>query len=207
LGDESRPKKISTTARRLLNRSLEHCEKSDAAKASFLPVPTDATFFHLTHWKTGSQWLRLVLKNLYGPATVAPENFKTELLLHPILSGKIYLCANLSKQEFDSLSMPGRYRRIVLIRDLRDTLISAYFSIRHSHVVDNPLVEKWRTVLSRLNKEDGVMYLLELWLPLCGNIQRTSLKSAERVFHLEGSAWPIPLARWRGCSRAAGAFQ
>jgi hypothetical protein len=43
----------------------------------------------------------------------------------------------LAKPEFDSLSMPDRCRRIVLIRDLRGTLISGYFSIRYSHVVDN----------------------------------------------------------------------
>jgi hypothetical protein len=152
---------------------------------SFLPVPTDATFFHLTHWKAGSQWLRAILKDLYGPATVAPKNFETQLLSRPILSGKIYLCAYLSKQEFDLLSLPGRHRRVVLIRDLRDTLISGYFSIRDSHPVDNPLLEKWRTVLSRLNEEEGITYLLELWLPLCGNIQRTWLKSAEPVFRLE----------------------
>jgi hypothetical protein len=210
-GDESRPKKISTRERSLLKHSVEHYEESDAAKASFLPIPTDTTFFHLTHWKAGSQWLRAILKELYGPAPVAPENFEAQLLSRPILSGKIYLCAYLSKQEFDSLPMPGRCRRIVLIRDLRDTLISAYFSIRYSHMVDNPLVEKWRTVLSRLNEEDGVMYLLELWLPLCGNIQRSWLKSGERVFHLEDcmadvsgtleemhkSVWGLPVERQR----------
>jgi len=165
----------------------------------------------VTHWKAGSQWLRVILKDLYGPATVPPENFETQLLSRPILSGKIYVCAYLSKQEFDSLSTPGRCRRIVLIRDLRDTLISAYFSISQSHVVDTPLVEKWRTVLSRLNQEDGMIYLLELWLPFCGNIQRSWFESGERVFRLEdcmanasdtlaqmfGDCWGLPVERQR----------
>jgi hypothetical protein len=91
----------------------------------FLPVPVDTTFFHLTHWKAGSQWLRAIFEDLYGPATVAPENFETQLVSRPILSGKIYPCAYLSKQEFDALELPSEHRRIVVIRDLRDTLVSS----------------------------------------------------------------------------------
>src|SRR6202034_3098967 len=75
--------------------------------------------------------------------------------------------------------------RFVLIRDLRDTLVSAYFSIRNSHPVDNPVVEKWRIVLSKLNQEDGMIYLMETWLNLSGNIQRSWLESGEAVFRLE----------------------
>ncbi len=135
--------------------SRKFVESEPSVSIGFLAVPTEATFFHVTHPRAGSQWLRAILKDLYGPATVPPENFQTQIVSRPILPGRIYLCAYLAKQEFDSLSMPGRCRRIVLIRDLRDTLISAYFSVRYSHVVDNPLVEKWRIVLSRLNQEDG----------------------------------------------------
>jgi hypothetical protein len=40
-------------------------------------------------------------------------------------------------------------------------------------------------VLSRLTEEEGLIYLLELWLPTCGNIQRSWLESGEPVFHLE----------------------
>jgi lipopolysaccharide transport system ATP-binding protein len=184
-GDESRLKEISTGERRLLKRSLDHCEKSDAAKASFLPVPTDATFFHLTHPRAGSQWLRAILKDLYGPATVAPENFQTQVISRPIDLGKVYVSTYLSKQEFDALSLPGHYRRIVLIRDLRDTLVSAYFSIRHSHAIEDPLMEKWRMLLSRWNEEEGIMYLIEIWLNVCAYIQDSWLKSGERVFRLE----------------------
>jgi Sulfotransferase domain len=175
----------------------------------FLPVPADTTFFHVTHWRAGSQWLRAILKDLYGPATVAPENFQTQIVSRPILSGKVYLCAYLCKQEFDALVLPCESRRVVLIRDLRDTLVSAYFSIRYSHLIEDPLMEKWRLTLSRLNEEEGIKYLLEVWLPTCGNIQRSWLESGERVFRLEdcmadpsetlgrmfGNGWGLPLER------------
>ncbi len=56
-----------------------------------------------------------------------------------------------------------------------------------------------------------MIYLLELWLPLCGNIQRSWLESGERVFHLEdcmanasdtlmevfGNSWGLPVERQR----------
>jgi hypothetical protein len=185
-GDESRPQKISSAERRLLKHTFELCEKSDAAKEGSLPIPTDASFFHLTHPKAGSQWLLAILKDLYGLAAVVPENFQTQVVSRPILTGKVYLCIYLGKHEFDSLSIPARHRRVVLIRDLRDTLISAYFSIRYSHlIVDDPLMEKWHIVLSRLGEEDGIMYLMEIWLNVCAYIQDSWLKSGERIFRLE----------------------
>ncbi len=183
------PKTYPPPGVELLNSSLGRREKSDAGTAGFLPVPTDATFFHLTHWKAASQWLRMIITDLYGPATVAPEHLEMQLLSRPILSGKIYLCAYLSKQEFDLLSMPGRCRRIVLIRDLRDTMISFYFSLRYSHEFDPvqmPWMTKWRIILSRLNEEDGMMYFLERGLCACADIQRSWLESGEKnVFRLE----------------------
>ena len=102
-----------------------------------------------------------------------------------MLPGKVYPCVYLGKQEFQTLPLPEGCRRFVLIRDLRDTLISAYFSIRHSHKVDNPLVNKWRIVVSRLNEEEGILYLMEVWLNLCGNVQRSWLEAGETVFRLE----------------------
>jgi Sulfotransferase domain len=155
--------------------------------------------------------LRAILKDLYGPATVQPENFQTQIVSRPILCGRIYVSTYLAKQEFDSLSMPGPCRWIVFIRDLRDTLISAYFSIRDSHLIEDPLMQKWRIVLSKLNKEEGMKYLLEVWLPTCGYIQRSWLESGERVFHLEdcmanasdtlgeafGNGWGLPVERQR----------
>jgi Sulfotransferase domain len=173
---------------RFLNGALEYNEQPDLAEPRFLPVPTDTTFFHLTHWKAGSQWVRIILTDLYGPATVAPEYFELQLLARPILPGKVYLCAYLSKQEFNSLSIPGRHRRIVLIRDFRDTLISAYFSLRYSHQFDltkTPGMQKWRIILSRLNNEDGLMYVLECGVYPWANIQRSWLESGEPVFRLE----------------------
>ena len=102
--------------------------------------------------------------------------------------------------------MPGRFRRFLVIRDLRDTLISAYFSLRHSHVIDNPLVEKWRTVLVRLSEEEGILYLLELWLPLCVIIQRSWLESGERGFPFERLYDRSPGDAGTRYSKGAGLF-
>jgi Sulfotransferase domain len=154
-------------------------------KTDLLTFKDNASFFHITHWKAGSQWMRAILDDLCGDAIVAPENFEMQLLARPVVPGKVYTCVYLSALEFQSLGVPAGSRRLVVIRDLRDTLISAYFSIRYSHIVDNPSVEKWRLVASKLNQEEGIIYLMEVWLNLCSHIQRGWLASGEPVFRLE----------------------
>jgi hypothetical protein len=152
---------------------------------TFLEVPGNLNFFHITHWKAGSQWMAALLRNLYGKAIVPAENFEQQVLSKPILPGKVYSCVYLSKPEFDTLTIPSNSRRMVLIRDLRDTLVSAYFSVRYSHVVDNPLMERRRNALTRLDQEQGLIYLMEMWLNGCAMIQRSWISSGEPVFRLE----------------------
>lgn len=167
----------------LLTRLFKSKPKKETPE--YAQVPPGVTLYHVTHWKAGSQWMRGILRDLYGPATVEPDNFETQLLSHPVLQDKVYLCAYLSKPEFDAFTSPGASRKFVLIRDLRDTLVSGYFSVRSTHVIDNPIMEKWRTVLTKLNEEQGLLYLTEVWLPQSAIIQRTWLESGERVFRLE----------------------
>src|SRR5262245_47723635 len=145
-------KKQSAEPRPLLGRLFRGKEKGAPPRTDYLSVPPGISYFHVTHWKAGSQWVRAILEDLYGPSVVAPENFETQVLTRPVEPNKVYMCVYVGKQEFDVLNVPAGSRRVVLIRDLRDTLISAYFSIRFSHVVDNPLMEKWRTIMTRLNE-------------------------------------------------------
>jgi len=59
----------------------------------------------------------------------------------------------------------------VVMRDLRDSLISAYFSFKISHPVIAAELGHWRSVLNDTSKEDGLVYLMDQWLVRSARIQ------------------------------------
>jgi hypothetical protein len=78
-------------------------------------------------------------------------------------------------------AIPPNHRRIVIIRDLRDTLISAYFSIKISHGIANESINmsKARDWLRARDQEVGLLAMLEHWLPVCAAIRETWLHAGE----------------------------
>ena len=50
--------------------------------------------------------------------------------------------------------------KFFVIRDLRDSIISAYFSVRYSHVATDQ-IQKRRDALYDLSEEDGITYMIE----------------------------------------------
>lgn len=149
-----------------------------------IKLDPQAVYYHITHWKAGSQWIRALLNDALGAAVVQPR----ELVKHAYdagpIDGKVYPCCYLTELEFCALPPHPKRRRFVLIRDLRDTLISGYFSLRNSHSLIGQ-VEKHRWFLNRWGVEDGLLYLLDTWLHQTALIQRSWLASSERVFKLE----------------------
>jgi hypothetical protein len=121
---------------------------------SYLRIPPDTTYFHVTHGKAGSQWMRGILEDVFGPAVIPAEYHARQVFGKPIYSEKIYTCVYLGEPEFDTLKIPGQDRRLVIIRDLRDTLISMYFSVRYSHALEVPSMETERHILTNLSEED-----------------------------------------------------
>src|SRR5690348_1962232 len=89
----------------------------------------EPTIFHVTHWKAGSQWLHRILRD------IAPQILEKQFLIEPIVAGTIYPTVYVTKEQFESVPLPTGSRKFVVIRDLREALVSAYFSIRYSHAV------------------------------------------------------------------------
>lgn len=56
-------------------------------------------------------------------------------------------------------------RSFVVIRDLRDTLISLYFSTKYSHQIVVDRLARIRHMLDSLSEENGLIYLLDEVLP------------------------------------------
>jgi hypothetical protein len=153
-------------------------------------VNNQATVFHITHPKAGSQWVANVLKQCaprrFVPQKVGVAQFKK----NPIKPGGIYSGVYVTRPHFEAIMSPGAgfdrktYRRFlqhpfpfalnwfnfqiqgkpylsfVVIRDLRDTLISLYFSLKTSHPLLTGRHAERRRILNTLDKDDGLVYLM-----------------------------------------------
>jgi lipopolysaccharide transport system ATP-binding protein len=143
------------------------------------------TIFHITHWKSGSQWIRKILTDCVPESIVTPRLYETQFLEQPILAGKVYPTVYVTKEQFDSVNPIPEWRRFIVIRDLRDTLVSAYFSIRFSHNINSEVMATWRNVLNTSSEEDGMIYLAKDWLHSSAAIQKSWLKSGEPFLRYE----------------------
>lgn len=157
----------------------------ETARKLIAPEPT---VFHVTHWKAGSQWVYQILLQLAEQrpslTVVQPTSSMEQVLAQPIIPGALYPTIYLTAKDFAAVTLPRGSIKLVVIRDLRDTLVSAYFSLRYSHMLmDNVLPLRKR--LDELSLEDGLLFLLDDWLPDCAAIQQSWLDAGEDVIRYE----------------------
>jgi lipopolysaccharide transport system ATP-binding protein len=129
----------------------------------FGPAADQITVIHVTHHKAGSQWVNRILHQLAYDRLVVPIPIAKQFLEQPIQPGKVYPTVYVTREEFERVELPPHSRRFVVIRDLRDTLISAYFSIKHSHEMSAEEHLRMRARLQSSSFEDGLLYLLNSW--------------------------------------------
>jgi Sulfotransferase domain len=124
------------------------------------------TILHVTHWKAGSTWIRRILRQLAPDRFVRPargwDPFPT-----PVPAGAVYSCFA-TREQVEEAGLIDQ-ARLVVVRDLRDTLVSAYFSFRDTHR-PSPIIEPLRSALLELDQEEGMLLLLERFLPRCAAI-------------------------------------
>jgi lipopolysaccharide transport system ATP-binding protein len=149
---------------------------------------------HITHPKAGSQWIRQILMRCV-PDLVIPSvnelaadpamNPSWDFLFHTVVPGAVYPALYLPKDRFDAVEGVDSCRRFVVIRDLRDTLVSGYFSIRYSHPTDMAHVGELRAELEGLSVEDGLIRLFDGFLELCAAVQGTWMESGDPMLRYE----------------------
>jgi hypothetical protein len=82
--------------------------------------------------------------------------------------------------------VPPGSRRFVVIRDLRDTLVSGYFSLKVSHgAFAADQVSELRRDLQRKSIEEGLLQTIDQWLTVNAKIQRSWLEAGEPVIRYE----------------------
>jgi Sulfotransferase domain len=161
--------------------------RSDAPiDAAFRPAAAaEPTIFHITHWKAGSQWIHRILIGCLPNRIVVPEPDMSQVLEQPIRQGCVYPSVYLTRQRLEQVELPPDSRRFVVIRDLRDTLISLYFSMKTSHPRLAPVIDERRARLKAVDVEEGLVYLMDNGLPGCARIQASWLGSAEPPIRYE----------------------
>jgi lipopolysaccharide transport system ATP-binding protein len=144
-----------------------------------------ATIFHVTHYKAGSQWVNRILMALAPDRVVTPEVESNHFLRRPIVPGGVYPTVYVTREQFEAVQVPRNSRRIVVIRDLRDTLVSAYFSLRSSHAQMHPWITETRQTLQQASVEDGMFWLCGPWLRVTADIQRSWVAAREPLVRYE----------------------
>ncbi|HZJ73048.1 MAG TPA: hypothetical protein VFF36_19095, partial [Planctomycetota bacterium] len=144
----------------LLRRSIDFVRSGARRRPATPRVPAvPPTVFHITHHKAGSQWIHRIFHALAYDRLVLPEMQDVQFLERPIQPGKIYPTLYVTREQFESVAVPRDSRRFVVIRDLRDSLVSAYFSLRYSHPQMSEHLQASRQTLSGLSEEQGLSLL------------------------------------------------
>jgi hypothetical protein len=149
--------------------------------------PAPPTIIHVTHWKAGSQWVRSVLEAACPGRIVPVAPDMSHLTRDPIIPGAVYTPAYVRHERLaprlDDLS---DCRLFLVVRDLRDTLVSWYYSLKVSHGTGTtPGVADFRARLTNLSAEDGLIDLIEHHLANIACVQTTWLGRAPLVVRYE----------------------
>jgi len=146
------------------------------------PRSGEPTVVHITHYKAGSQWVYMVLNHIAEERIVTPEVAAEHYTRGGIVPGSIYPCVYLTKEQFKAVKRPRRSRVFIVIRDLRDTLISQYFSVKKSHEMLNPLMQRARDILNSRDLQEGLIHLMKNNLKSSAKIQRSWAGSWRTIF-------------------------
>jgi len=148
------------------------------------PLDPEITYLHVTHPKAASQWVQSILQNLYQNNVVKNLPAAGSVRGGNVEAGKFYTSLYLTREEVQALGA-GQFRSFFVMRDLRDSLVSLYFSLSKTHAVTDEFVERGRGVLAGLSKEDGLQMLIEQNAFNFVRIQSSWLADPSRCFRFE----------------------
>jgi lipopolysaccharide transport system ATP-binding protein len=144
----------------------------------------------VTHYKAGSHWIHVILMQCVKDRVVEPQADLRHFLEAPVREGMVYPKLYVTREQFESVELPPRWHRFVVIRDLRDTLVSGYFSLRVSHPREGEVMvdaaRRFGDMLQEVDVETGLRATMEEWLPTAAaNIQESWLEAGERLIRYE----------------------
>lgn len=128
--------------------------------------------YHCCLQKTASQWVKniltdkLVSEKTHYQVMVPEKDYITDKrflaeLDNAFPSNTIISPLYVTYEQFARLPKPKNYRAIWVMRDIRDVIVSQFFSITYSHKVINESHMKTREKLQKMAVEDSFQYFLD----------------------------------------------
>jgi lipopolysaccharide transport system ATP-binding protein len=147
------------------------------------------TTVHITHVKAGSTWIDRILRKAFPTLTtprgkIAADQAGLPLDQYVFPSGKIIPALFINRQQFLGHPELSDSRRFVMIRDLRDTVVSLYFSYLKSHPLFGDVAET-RQRLQAMSQEEGLLFCVRERTRVTANLQLSWIDSGERVVRYE----------------------
>ena len=160
-------------------------QAGQAAAVLAAPAVSTPTILHVTHWKAGSQWIHKILVQCVPDLIVAPAAGQAQIFHWPVKPGAVYPTVYASRAQMNFVKLPPDTRIFVMIRDLRDTLVSAYFSFGSVHPVLDGFFSGLREALVTLPFEEGMIFLMDDWLAASAQIQLSWLDAGYPLIRYE----------------------
>ena len=90
------------------------------------PIEPQSFLFHVTHAKAGSSWIYSILRKVYKNKVMPRVGSEIDALEYS--ENGIYSALFLDNDEFQRIDFSAHQPCFFVMRDIRDTLVSLYFS-------------------------------------------------------------------------------
>lgn len=146
---------------------------------------SEPIIYNITHIKSGSQWVRAILTECAPQRIVTPRVGIAQFYDDPLIAGAIYPALYIPYDDYckvleKNAAAESPHVTFVVIRDLRDTMVSLYYSLKVSHpLIAEQLVQE-RRELTEKTLEDGLLMLIDARMGAVAEIQRSWLPACER---------------------------
>lgn len=129
--------------------------------------PNDV-IYNCTIQKAGSTWIDNLLQDnrtyKYTGLKVVPYKYNPSSIQEspvPFISNRTFATRlYLDYSTYQKIIKPLKYKTFYVTRDPRDIVVSWYFSVKYSHVL-NPIIAEVRKKLLDMNEHDGIIYSIK----------------------------------------------
>jgi lipopolysaccharide transport system ATP-binding protein len=137
---------------------------------------------HITHHETNSQCVAQILRQCVARSRFVSGREHSESVIRANLRpGAVFpaVCLQRDQVETATADFHGPIRRLVVIRDLRDTLVSRYYSLRDGH--EGARNTSARETLIQLSVDEGMLWLLHGQLQDSARMQNSWIHAEDRL--------------------------
>lgn len=138
--------------------------------------------FHVTHAKAGSTWLYEIFRAAF-PGRVA-QRLGGRIEGIDAKPGDIHSAVFCSHDDYTKIRGAQGAKCFYVMRDVRDAMVSLYFSLRYSHP-EYPHVKDLRAKLQAMSEQEGLALLFSGAAVALSKTQSTWLESGVPVYRYE----------------------